>query len=183
VRRWLRDAAGITVVGTLGFENSYALGMREADCAALGVRTIGQLARVAPRLEIAGDYEFFQRAEWKALERAYGLAFRARRSMDPALMYQALAAGEVDVISAFSSDGRLAALEIALLADERGVIPPYDAIVLASARAARELPQLLPALAPLLGAIDAAAMRRMNLAVDAGGRSPAEVAREFLDTR
>jgi osmoprotectant transport system permease protein len=86
----------------------------------------------------------------------------------------------VDVISAFSTDGRIAAFDLALLEDERGVIPPYDAIVLASARLAREAPAVLEALRGLEGAIDAETMQRMNLAVDAGGRTPAQVAQEFL---
>jgi osmoprotectant transport system permease protein len=180
VTRFLADEHGIRVVGPLGFENSYALAMRAAHARELGVRRIGDLAPLAPGLEIGGDYEFFQREEWAALERRYRLAFRARRSMDPALMYQALAAGEVDVISAFSTDGRIDAYDLALLEDDRGVIPPYDALVLASARLARERPEVIAALAGLVGRIDAASMRRMNLAVDRDGRLPAEVARDFL---
>lgn len=181
VTEFLREEHGITVLGSLGFENTYALGMRAAQARELGIRSISDLARFAPRLELGADYEFFQRAEWSALERAYGLAFRASRSMDPALMYEALASGEVDVISAFSTDGRIPALDIALLEDDRGVIPPYDAIVLASPRVAEELPQVIEALQPLLGAIDAGAMQRMNRAVDLEGRSPAQVARDFLE--
>ena len=70
-------------------------------------------------------------------------------------MYQAVAQGEVDVITAFSTDGRIAAQDIALLEDDRGAIPPYDALVLVGPRAAREQPQLLAALASLAGTIDA----------------------------
>jgi len=157
VRRHLAKVYDITLVGALGFENTYALGMRAGQARELGVSSISELARVAPRLEIGGDYEFFQRSEWAAIESAYGLAFRERRSMDPALMYQAVASGAVDVISAFSTDGRIAAYELTLLEDDRGVIPPYDAIVLASPRLPRELPEAVEALGLLLGAIDAAA--------------------------
>ena len=183
VERYLRDEHGITLVGALGFENTYALGMRSDRARELGIARIGHLAPVAPRLEIGGDYEFFQRAEWASLQRAYGLEFRVERSMDSSLMYQAVASGEVDVISAFSTDGRIAAFDIALLEDDRGVIPPYDAVVLASPQLANELPEVIEALAPLSGAIDAEAMRRMNLAVDRDGRAPADVAREFLEGR
>ena len=115
-----------------------------------------------------------------ALVAAYGLAFRAQRAMDPSLMYGALREREVDVISAFSSDGRIAAEGLVVIDDDRGVIPPYDAIILASRHVARERPEVLAALRELAGTIDADAMRRMNGAVDAAGRSPAEVAREFL---
>lgn len=179
VERWLAER-GLTVAGALGFENAYALGMRADAARARGVSRLGQLARFASELEIGGDFEFFGRAEWRALERAYGLAFRAERTMDPSLMYQALAVGQVDVISAYSTDGRLAVQEVTLLEDERSVIPSYDALVLAGARFAREQPRGLAALRRLSGSIDRARMQRMNHAVDVEGRSPAEVARDFL---
>jgi osmoprotectant transport system permease protein len=180
VTQFLRAEHAVEVAAALGFENTYALGMRAAHARELGIARISQLGVHAPQLEIGGDYEFFQRPEWTALQRSYGLAFRAERSMDSSLMYQAVAQGDVDVITAFSTDGRIAAQDIRLLEDDRNAIPPYDALVLVGPRAAREQPQLMAALATLAGAIDADAMRRMNLAVDQGGRAPAEVAREFL---
>jgi osmoprotectant transport system permease protein len=180
VERWLADEHGIAVAAALGFENTYALAVRGAQARELGLESIGDLAPLAPSLEIGGDYEFFVRPEWKAVESAYGLRFRAERSMDSSLMYEALARGEVDVISAFSTDGRIAALDLRVLADDRRVIPPYDALVLVGARIAREAPDVLAALRRLDGSIDADAMRRMNAAVDRDGRSPGAVAREFL---
>jgi osmoprotectant transport system permease protein len=180
VGAYLRKAHGITLVGSLGFENSYALAMTAARARELGITRISQLAPVAPRLEIGGDYEFFQRAEWSALRRRYHLSFARQRSMDASLMYQAVASGEVDVISAFSTDGRIAAFDLVLLEDDLGVIPPYDAIVLAGRRVARLHPEVIAALGGLVGAIPAPTMRALNLAVDQGGRAPADVARDFL---
>jgi osmoprotectant transport system permease protein len=173
---------GIAVAASLGFENSYALAMRADRARALGVRRISDLAGVAPELQIAGDYEFFQRAEWRALTAAYALPFRATRTMDPTLMYAAVDAGEVDVISAYSTDGRIAALDLVLLEDDRQVIPPYDALVLVGPGLQARAPDALEALRGLAGAIDADAMRRMNLAVDQDGRTPAEVAGTFFKT-
>ncbi|MBI3770454.1 MAG: ABC transporter permease/substrate-binding protein [Deltaproteobacteria bacterium] len=180
VTRYLREHDAITVVGALGFENAYALVMRDDRAGTDGIRRISDLAARAPDLTIAGDYEFFSRPEWSALTRAYALRFGAQRSMDPSLMYEAVAAGDVDVASAFSTDGRIAAFALRALEDDRGAIPPYDAIVLASARLVRDEPRVLDALAGLNSTIDAATMRRMNAAVDQEGRSPNEVARAFL---
>ncbi|MEE2678216.1 MAG: glycine betaine ABC transporter substrate-binding protein [Myxococcota bacterium] len=180
VKGFLGDAHGITVVGALGFENTYALGMRADRARERGIARISDLSRHAPALEIGGDYEFFQRTEWRALADRYGLPFRHQRTMDPALMYQAVAEGEVDVISAYSTDGRIAAYDLVLLEDDQGVIPPYDAIVLARPGLARERPEVLAALRPLVGAIDAGAMQRMNLAVDGAGEAPGAVAQRFL---
>ncbi len=181
VRRYLKEADGITLVCPLGFENAYALAMREADAARLGIRRIGDLEPLAPRMSIGGDYEFFSRPEWKAIQRVYGLHFAGERSMDSSLMYQAVAQGSVDVLSAFSTDGRIAAFGLRVLDDDRGAIPPYDAVILASGRLAARHPDVVAALATLGGTIDAARMRRMNFAVDEQGESPAAVARQALE--
>jgi len=179
VARSLRERHGIELVANLGFENAYALAMPAREADRLGVAAIGDLVPHAPKLTIGGDYEFFSRPEWRALQETYGLRFAGERSMDSSLMYQAAALGEVDVISAFSTDGRIAALDLRVLTDERGAIPPYDAVVLASARLAREHPEVIAALRELDGKLDAARMRGANLEVDDKGRSPREVAHEI----
>jgi len=181
VTRFLARTHGVDVAAALGFENTYALAMRATRAEALGVSRISDLRARAHELSIGGDYEFFERAEWRALVDAYRLAFRDRRVMDPTLMYAAVAAGEVDVISAYSTDGRIQALDLVLLADDRGVIPPYDAVVLVSPALQARAPEVVEALGQLAGAIDGDAMRRMNGGVDQDGRSPSDVAREFLE--
>ena len=184
VREALLEEYGVVVAAAFGFENTYALAMREDLALELGVRSISDLVAVAGSLEIGGDYEFFVRPEWKALRDTYGLGFRVQRSMDSSLMYQAAASGEVDVISAFSTDGRIAAFELRLLEDDRGVIPPYDAIVLVGPRLAREAPDVVRALQRLEGSLDESAIQRLNLEVDERGRGPGEVARTlFLELR
>jgi osmoprotectant transport system permease protein len=180
IDRWLSDQHGVVLVGALGFENSYALAMRGSQARALGISTISGLSRYAQSMTIGADYEFFQRAEWKAIEATYRLAFSQQRSMDPSLMYQAIANGNVDVISAFSTDGRIAALDLAVLEDDRAVIPPYDAIILASGRLARDNPDAVAALRALTGTISPDRMRSMNRAVDSGERTPSDVATEFI---
>ena len=85
---WLANAHGIALLGALGFENAYALAMARRRAQALGVRSIADLARHAPQLSIAGDYEFFARPEWEALRKAYGLTFREQRQMQPEFMYR-----------------------------------------------------------------------------------------------
>jgi osmoprotectant transport system permease protein len=157
--------------------------MRSADVRALGLRRISDLIPHAARLVFGGDYEFFGRPEWVSLQERYGFAFAERRTMDPSLMYQAAAQGDVDVISAFSTDGRIAALDLTLLEDDRGAVPPYDAVLLVSDRLMREQPEVVAALQVLVGTIDADQMRAMNLSVDADGLTPRAVAEEFLAER
>ena len=174
-------AHGIALVGALGFENAYALAMRArrgAERSASGASATWRRSRRT--LTIGGDYEFFGGPSGGRSATPTGCAFADQRSMDSSLMYQAVASGEVDVISAFSTDGRIAALDLCVLEDDRGAIPPYDAVVLASARLAREQPDVVAALRQLAGTIDAERMRAANLAVDEEKRSPAEVARELV---
>jgi osmoprotectant transport system substrate-binding protein/osmoprotectant transport system permease protein len=165
VGAWLKRTYGITALGGLGFENAYALAMRRDKADALGAHAIADLAALAPQLKIGGDLEFFSRPEWAAIHRAYGLSFAAERQYQSTFMYRAVADGDVDVISAFSSDGRIASFDLVVLDDPKGAIPPYDALLLiAPARAHDEA--FIAALQPLVGAIPVAAMRRANEMVD-----------------
>ena len=183
VERALASEHGVVVAAALGFENTYALALRRERAERLGIRRLSQLGPLTPQLEIGGDYEFFARPEWRELVARYGLRFRRQRAMDSALLYSAAAAGEVDVISAYSTDGRIAAFDLQVLEDDLGVIPPYDAVVLARAGLARERPRVWAAVRTLAGSIDAVAMRRMNHQVDAEGRPPAAVAADFARRR
>jgi osmoprotectant transport system substrate-binding protein/osmoprotectant transport system permease protein len=156
---WERD--GIVVLGGLGFENAYALAMASRRAQALGVRSIADLATHAPQLSIAGDYEFFARPEWDAVRKAYGLSFREERQMQPEFMYPAAATGQVDVISAYTSDGRIALHGLAVLDDPKRAIPPYDAILLIAPKRAGDA-ALIAALRPLIDAIDVGMMREAS---------------------
>ncbi len=174
----LKRRDGVTVLGSLGFENAYAFVMRPDRAKALGVASIADLARVAPKLTLGSDLEFLSRPEWKAVEYAYDLSFKTKKSYQPTFMYRALEGGEADVISAFSSDGRIAADKLVILTDPRGAIPPYDAVVLVSPRRAGDK-RLLGALNPLIGKIGVQAMQAANYSVDRDRQkaSPAEAAR------
>jgi osmoprotectant transport system permease protein len=169
------------MLGSLGFENAYVLAMKRARAAELGVRSIADLARHAPQLALGSDLEFLSRPEWAALQQAYRLHFRTQRSYNPTFMYRALEDGDVDVISAFSSDGRIAAQDLLVLEDPQHAIPSYDAVVLISPRRAAD-PVLRRALAPLIGAIPIERMRVANFMVDRSSdkASPKEAAQFLL---
>jgi len=165
MRSALRREHGVVLLGALGFENAYALAMKRDRAVALGIRSIADLARHAPQLTLGGDLEFFSRPEWRALRDRYRLSFHEQRQYQPTFMYRALASGQADVISAFSSDGRIAADDLLVLDDPLQVIPPYDAIVLLSPARASD-PVLRRALQPLIGAIPIQLMRQANYQVD-----------------
>ena len=177
MKRSLQDTYGVTLLGALGFENAYALALKRERAAALGVRTIEDLARHSGELRLGTDFEFLARPEWASLRDRYGLAFSEQRQYQSTFMYRAVANGEVDVISAFSSDGRIAAYDLVVLEDPKQVILPYDAIVLLSPRRAGD-ETLRRALAPLLGAVPIELMREANQRVDRDDnkQSPAQAA-------
>jgi osmoprotectant transport system permease protein len=161
----LKQRFGVTLLGPLGFENAYALAMRRERAAALGVHTIQDLARHAGELTFGTDLEFLSRPEWTALKNAYGLNFKAQRSYTPTFMYRAIDSADVDVITAFSSDGRIAAQGLVVLDDPLHAIPSYDAVLLLSPRRATD-ELLRHALAPLIGKISVEPMRQANFMVD-----------------
>ena len=130
-----------------------------------GIASLTDLARQAPGLRLGSDLEFLRRPEWQAVRTAYGLRFASSRSYSPTFMYRALESGDVDLISAFSSDGRIAADRLAVLTDPKGAAPGYDALLLVSPAHAHDQ-RFIAALAPLIGAIPVAAMQRANYLVD-----------------
>lgn len=174
---WLTRTRGIRLLGTLGFENAYAFAMRPERARALGIRSLADLARTAPHLSIGGDFEIFSRPEWKSVLRTYGIRFGAERQYQANFLYRALVTGDVDVITAFSSDGRIAQYGLTIPADPKEALPPYDAILLVSASHASDT-KLIAALTPLLGSLDLKSMQRANLMADrdVDKRTPEEIA-------
>ena len=176
----LKRRYGVTVLGSLGFENAYALAVRKADADRLHLTSLSDLTAAAPQMRLGSDLEFLSRPEWAALSKAYNLRFRAERRFQPTFMYRALSGGEVDAISAFSSDGRIAAQNLVTLADPKNAAPTYDAVILLAPHREGDA-RLANALQPLVGAVGVDAMRHANLLVDrdADKRSPGEAAREL----
>lgn len=170
---------GVRSLGPLGFQNAYALAVRRDTATRLGLHDLGDLAPHAARLALGADYEFLSRREWTAVRTSYGLEFRRTASFDPALLYEAIARGEVDVISAFSSDGRIAAYGLVVLDDPRAALPSYDAMILLGPRVADD-PDVMCALGPLRGALSVELIRRANLEVDRDRAAPRDAAARLL---
>jgi osmoprotectant transport system permease protein len=165
VEAWLAREHGVRSLGSLGFENAYALAIRRDTAARLGVRSLDDLAPHTRALALGADYEFFSRREWQSVRDAYGFAFARTASYDPTLLYDALAHRDVDAIAAFSSDGRIAAFDLIVLEDPARALPPYDAMILLGKRIADD-PRVTCALAPLRGALPVTLVRQANLMVD-----------------
>ncbi len=162
--RWLAAHDGITALGSLGFENAYVFAMRADRAKALHIDSLADLA-AHPELRIGGDFEIFSRPEWRRVAAAYGLGNFRRRQYQPDFLFRAVMSGDADVVSAFSSDGRIARYGLTILADPKQALPPYDAMLLVSPAHAHDT-RFLAALRPLIGAIPLPLMQRANLMVD-----------------
>lgn len=166
----------------LGFDNTFAVAVRRTDAEREGLRTIADLARVAPRWRAGFGYEFLERPDgFAGLARAYGLAFAAPpTAMDLGLTYRALADGRVDVIAGNSTDGLIAALDLTVLEDDRRYFPPYHAAPVVRRAVLERYPAVGRALAELAGRIPDAEMRRLNAQADVDHQDLAVIARAWL---
>jgi osmoprotectant transport system permease protein len=174
INDWLA-ARGLKARIPLGFNNSYALAMREDDAARLGIATISDLARSQAKLRFGLSHEFLVRADgWPALKRAYALPFTPGSGLDHGLAYQALARGQVDVVDAYTTDAQIGRLHLRVLRDDRNFFPRYDAVLLMRA-GVDETP-----LKVLAGRIDDDTMRSLNAQVEIDGRTFEQVAHDFL---
>ena len=175
---------GRTLLSPLGFNNTFAVLVRGSEARVVGLRTVSDVIPHAPRWRAGFGFEFMAREDgYPGLAAAYGLRFAvAPRPMDVSLIYLALSTGQVDLIVGDATAGLIDALDLVALEDDRRYFPPYDAVPVVHAPTLLRHPEIRTALDRLAGRVDAAAMRRMNNAVDAGKRDPAAVVAEFLDS-
>ncbi len=171
---------GLAASVPLGFEDTYALALTEARAAALGIRTIADLAR-HPTLRLGLSHEFLERADgWPALEAAYRLPVGRPRGLEHGLAYEALAAGEVDVIDVYSTDAKIERYALRVIEDERHFFPEYAAVLFHRRDLPARMPRTWAALEALRGRIDAPHMIAMNADAEVRGAPFAAIAARFL---
>jgi glycine betaine/choline ABC-type transport system substrate-binding protein/ABC-type proline/glycine betaine transport system permease subunit len=167
---------GLAVGVPLGFNNTYALAMREDQAQKLGVRSISDLAR-RPDVRLGLSQEFLGRADgWPGLKAAYRLPHATPQGLDHGLAYEAIAAGKIDVMDVYTTDAKIERYSLRVLADDRSFFPRYDAVILYRRDVPKRFPQAWEALKKLEGKIDEHAMMRMNAAAELDKRSFAEAA-------
>ncbi len=176
-------AAGVELGPSLGFEDGYALGMREDVAARLGVRRISDL-RAHPDVRLGFSNEFLDRADgWRALQRAYRLPHRDVRGLDHELAYRGLRAGALEVVDLYSTDPEIQAERLRVLEDDLRHFPEYRAVLLVRADLETRVPGARAALETLRDRIDAPAMIAMNARARLERVPEPEVAAAFLRER
>lgn len=181
VARRFADLYHVRWLPPLGFQNTYAIAVTRPTASKYHLRTLSDLARESPHLTAGFTADFIGRNDGLGgLSRVYGLKPRAVRPLAPAVKYQALASGAVDVIDGYSTDGLLAGYNLVTLIDDKHFFPPYEAAALVSGRLGSELPGAIEALTLLSGRLDETTMRQLNRRVEVDGEDVGRVAGDEL---
>ncbi|QDU93876.1 glycine betaine ABC transporter substrate-binding protein [Lignipirellula cremea] len=170
---------GVLMSPDLGFKNNYVIGVSRAAAEKHQLKKISDLARV-PELRFGFSNEFFEREDgWPSLKQAYGLPQKAA-SLDHALAYNSLKAGDLDVVDVYTTDPKISQYDIQMLIDDRGHFPVYEAVYLYRADLADRAPEMIAKLQELAGKIDASTMTEMNRSVEQLHLSERRAAADYL---
>jgi osmoprotectant transport system permease protein len=182
VEKEYAEKFNLRVSRPLGFDNTFAILIRGAEARRLNLKTISDAVPHARAWRAGFGQDFMSRADgYPGFVKAYGLRFREQpREMDLSLTYIALASGQVDLIAGNSTEGRIAALDLLQLEDDRHYFPPYEAVYIVRPDSLERVPALNEVLSKLAQGISTEEMRQLNYEVDANKRGQAEVVREWL---
>lgn len=182
VKREYSRRFGLEVLPSLGFNNSFAMVVRPEDAHKLALKTLSDVAKVAPQWRMGAGYEFLERPDgYPGLISTYGWRFRQQPlGMNLSLIYTALQNKQVDIVAASNTDGLIRKLNLTVLEDDKRYFPPYDAVPIVRQDTLQQHPEIGAALGLLSGRITADEMREMNYAVDGSHQDAAVVVKQFL---
>ena len=185
VKREYASRYDVEVMSPLGFNNTFAMVLRGETARRLNIHKLSEAAPYAPDWRPGFGYEFMERPDgYQGFVRTYHLTFgQPPRIMDLGLLYRALLEKQVDLVAGNSTDGLIAARDLAVLEDDKHYFPPYQAVPVVRRETLRRHPAVREALNQLGGRISDEDMRRLNYAVDGEHRDLPEVVREFLRTK
>lgn len=173
-------AEGLGMSASLGFNDTYALGMKEAEAERLGIRRISDL-RAHPELRFGFSNEFMDRGDgWPSLRDRYQLPQHEVRGLDHDLAYRGLESGAIQVTDLYSTDAEIAAYGLRVLEDDLKHFPAYDAVLLYREDWARRNPRVLAVILRMQGLISEQEMVRLNARARLERVPEGQVASEFL---
>ena len=171
-------------LGLYGFNNTYALAVKESTAQTYNLETYDDLALASKDLVFGAEYDFFERDDgYEALKDAYGFEFKDTKEMDIGLKYEAIGSDEVDVINAFSTDGLIKQYNLKVLEDNKNFFPAYQAATLIRKETLDKYPELEEVLEKLTGQISDDEMIQMNYQVEKENMDPRDVAEQFLKAK
>jgi osmoprotectant transport system permease protein len=175
----------LTVMPSLGFENTFALVIRSEDAEKFNIKTLSEAAQYISQWRAGFGYEFITREDgYPGLAKAYGFQFtQPPQEMELGLIYQALANKKVDIVAGNSTDGLISVFNLFILEDDKKYFPPYEAVPIFNQNTLTKYPQLKDAIAQLTGKITAKEMQQMNYQVDDRSVPVKQVVAEFLSAK
>lgn len=177
------DENGIVAGAPLGFNNTYALGLRRDRAAELGIHRISDL-REHPDLVLGFTNEFLDRGDgWPSLRDAYSLPHQDVRGLDHDLAYRGLESGAIDVMDLYSTDAEIRYYDLAVLEDDRGHFPAYHALLLWRADLGERAPDVVSAFRRLEGALPESVMVGLNARAKLDKVPERRLAADFLGTQ
>jgi glycine betaine/choline ABC-type transport system substrate-binding protein len=184
VKQEYAEQFGITWLEPWGFNNTYAIAVTRDTAEEYDLESISDLEGVSGDMTLGATQEFLVRPDGlPGFSELYGIEFGDEQGLDPGLVYAALENGDVDVVTATATDGRIKALDLVVLKDDKHFFPPYYAAPVVDSELLEQNPEIADILNELSGQIDDDTMADLNFQVDDGGVEPIEVARAFLEER
>jgi osmoprotectant transport system substrate-binding protein len=181
VKNEFKGKYDVTWLQPIGFNNTYAMAMRRSEAKKLNIASISDLAKQSPNLILGSEQDFMIREDTlPAMNKLYGTKFKSVKSMEIGLKYKALANGNVDVIDAFSTDGKIPANDLVLLEDDKHLFPPYYAVPIIRNEVLKKHPELEKAINQLANKITDEEMQKLNKQVDIEHKKSLDVAKKWL---
>ena len=179
-RDGIKKQDNLALLKPMAYQNTYAVAVPKKIAQEYGLKTISDLKKVEGHLKAGFTLEFNDREDGnKGLQKVYGLHLQVS-TMEPALRYQAIQSGDIQITDAYSTDAELARYDLVVLQDDKQLFPPYQGAPLMKEALLKKHPELEGILNQLAGKITAEQMSQMNYQVGVEGKSANQVARDFL---
>lgn len=171
-------------LGLLGFNNTFALSMKEETAVKYNIKTFSDLAKLSKQFRFGAEFDFFEREDgYPGLKKLYGFDFKKLTELYINLKYKAIGGNEVDIINSFSTDSLIKKYKLITLKDDKNFFPAYDAGFVARKEILNKYPELIPLINKLNGLINDNTMIGLNYQVEVENQNPEDVARKFLEEK
>jgi osmoprotectant transport system substrate-binding protein len=180
VEQGLMEQDNIAIAARLGFRDDYAIALHKDWVKEHNIVRLSELEPYADDLSLGVDPEFASRPDGlPQIDKVYGFTFGKVRQMQPTLMYEAIKNNQVDAIGAYTTDSRVDLYNLSIVEDDKGALPPYDAVIIIRKEMA-ENEELLKIFKILEDQIDTETMRRLNKLYDIDKKEASDIAKEYL---
>lgn len=185
IKQTYQDQFDLKVFPSLGFENTFAIVIRQEDAQNYQLKTLSDAAKYTPQWTAGFGHEFIEREDgYQGLAKTYGLKFATfPKTMELGLMYKALAEKQVDLVAGNSTDGLISVLNLTILEDNKKFFPPYEAVPIFNQQTLNKYPQLTPVINQLVNTISAQEMQQLNYQADNQSQAIKTIVDKFLQSK